>query len=202
MKKKMLTILSFLLIFPLAVSAHTTVKTSNPSEGEEITQELTELFIEFAGEIEDQSTMTLTKETEEQSFDTVTVQGSKLIGTFNRSLTNGSYVLSWKIAAKDGHILTGEIPFTVNLPATEEENTTNKETDTLIDEEAEVPSDTESNQNYKEETTSVNEEQTSPELETNAKEETNNSSVATISITILILLLIGGAWILFRKRGK
>jgi len=198
MKKIMLTILSLLLIFPLAVSAHTTVKTSTPTEGEEITQELTELFIEFAGEIEDQSTMTLTKETEEQSFDTVTVQGSKLIGTFNRPLTNGSYVLSWQIAAKDGHILTGEIPFTVNLPATEEENTTNKESDTLIDEEATF--DEESNQSDKEETTSVEEEQTSPQPETNANDATNNSSFVTIITTILVLLLIGGVWILFRKK--
>ena len=198
MKKIMLTILSLLLIFPLAVSAHTTVKTSTPTEGEEITQELTELFIEFAGEIEDQSTMTLTKETEEQSFDTVTVQGSKLIGTFNRPLTNGSYVLSWQIAAKDGHILTGEIPFTVNLPATEEENTTNKESDTLIDEEATF--DEESNQSDKEETTSVEEEQTSPQPETNANDATNNSSFVTIIMTILVLLLIGGVWILFRKK--
>ncbi|PGT90716.1 copper resistance protein CopC [Bacillus sp. AFS040349] len=200
MKKIMLTILSLLLIFPLAVSAHTTVKTSTPTGGEEITKELTELFIEFAGEIEDQSTMTLTKETKEQSFDTVTVQGSKLIGTFNRPLTNGNYVLSWQIAAKDGHILTGEIPFTVNLPATEEENTTNKESGTLIDKEAEAPSNEESNQNDKEETTSVEEEQTSPQPETNAKEATTNSSFVTIIITILILLLIGGVWILFRKK--
>lgn len=200
MKKIMLTILSLLLIFPLAVSAHTTVKTSTPTGGEEITKELTELFIEFAGEIEDQSTMTLTKETKEQSFDTVTVQGSKLIGTFNRPLTNGNYVLSWQIAAKDGHILTGEIPFTVNLPATEEENTTNKESSTLIDKEAEAPSNEESNQNDKEETTSVEEEQTSPQPETNAKEATTNSSFVTIIITILILLLIGGVWILFRKK--
>lgn len=200
MKIIMLSLLSLLLIFPLAVSAHTTVKTSTPTEGEEITQELTELFIEFAGEIEDQSTMTLTKENEEQSFDTVTVQGSKLIGTFISPLTNGSYVLSWQIAAKDGHILTGEIPFTVNHPATKESNTTNEESDTLIDEEAEAPSDEESNQNDNEETSSVEEEQASPETETSAEEATNNSSFVTISVIILIIILIGGVWILFRKK--
>jgi copper resistance protein C len=200
MKKITLLILSLLLIFPFAVSAHTTVISSTPSEGEEITQELTELIIEFAGEIEDQSTMTLTKENEEQSFDTVTVQGSKLIGTFKSPLTNGSYVLSWQIAAKDGHILNGEIPFTVNLPATEESKATNEESDTLIDKEAEAPSDEESNQDDNEETSSVEEEQASPKTETSTEETTNNSSFVTISVIILILLLIGGVWILFRKK--
>ncbi|UGB32284.1 copper resistance CopC family protein [Metabacillus sp. B2-18] len=196
MKIIMLSLLSLLLIFPLAVSAHTTVKTSTPTEGEEITQELTELFIEFAGEIEDQSTLTLTKENEEQSFDTVTVQGSKLIGTLNSPLTNGSYVLSWKIAAKDGHILTGEIPFTVNLPATEESNTTNGESD----KEAEAPSVEGSNQNDNEKASSVEEEQASPETETSVEETTNNSSFVTISVIILIIILISGVWILFRKK--
>lgn len=178
-------ILWVLLTIPLGVSAHTTVKNSTPTEGEVITMELSELSVEFAGTIEDQSTMTLTKENEAQSFETISVEGKKLIGTLTTPLPNGSYTLTWKVAAKDGHIITGDISFTVSIPKTEvapKEETVND--DVEVETEAE-------------ETPVTEEKKEEVSKETEGK---NSSPFSTISVIVLIILLSGGIWILFRKK--
>src|SRR5688500_8698631 len=112
--KKIISIICILLAFPIIASAHTTISTSTPSEGEVITEPFNELSVEFAGSIEDQSTLKLVREQEEIEIDSILIEEKKMTGSLASPLENGNYTLTWKVASKDGHVLKGDIPFTVN----------------------------------------------------------------------------------------
>lgn len=188
--KKIILLISVLWMLPLMVSAHTTLSNSTPAEGEVIAEELTELKVEFAGEIEKQSTLVLMQNDQEIPFDSIIVNEKGLIGTVATPLSNGNYVLTWKIAAKDGHAITGDIPFSVEVPESEQTPTEIKEGD---DTEVESP----------EEETAQNDKKIIEEPQNNkssSDEESNNSMFATLSVIVLILLLGGGIWVLFRKK--
>lgn len=44
---------------------------------------------------------------------TVSADGTLLSGTFKGPLMKGAYKIAWRAATKDGHRMTGEVPFTV-----------------------------------------------------------------------------------------
>ncbi|HZH63221.1 MAG TPA: copper resistance CopC family protein [Metabacillus sp.] len=191
--KKIILLISVLWMLPLMVSAHTTLSNSTPAEGEVITEELTELKVEFAGEIEKQSTLVLMQNDEKIPFDSITVNEKGLIGTVTTPLPNGHYVLTWKIAAKDGHAMTGDIPFSVEIPKTEEIPSTSNESE----EETESENETSEKEVEQAENETIEEPQNDV---TNSNEESNNTTFATLSVIVLILLLSGGIWVLFRKK--
>jgi len=191
--KKIILLISVLWMLPLMVSAHTTLSNSTPAEGEVITEEITEVKVEFAGEIEKQSTLVLMQNNEEISFDSITVNEKGLIGTVATPLSNGNYILTWKIAAKDGHAMTGDIPFSVDIPKTEELPSTNTENS----EEKESENETSEKDVEQAEDETIEEPQKDV---TNSNEQSNNSTFATLSVIVLILLLSGGIWVLFRKK--
>ncbi len=187
--KKILLLISIIWMFPLIVSAHTTLSNSNPEAGQVIKEQLSELKVEFAGEIEKQSTLVLTQNNQEIPIDSITVSEKGIIGTVSTPLSNGNYVLTWKIAAKDGHAMTGDIPFTVELQKSDE-----------------VPTDSQ-DKGVAESETSEKAPEKALETEKNEIKEpqenvstTNTSSIATISIIVLIILLGGGIWFVFRKK--
>ncbi len=189
MKNITLLLVSILCMLPIIVSAHTTISSSTPTEGQIITEELTELKVEFAGEIEKRSTLILKKDNNEMALSTITVDEKSLIGTLSTPLSNGNYVLTWSIAAKDGHVMTGDIPFSVELAETEEAPSRNE-------------GETE-NEAIVEDTEADDEPMVADQQENTLKssETSNNSSnFATISVIVLIILLSGGIWILFRKK--
>jgi methionine-rich copper-binding protein CopC len=182
--KKILFIISFLIAFPIIASAHTTVSTSTPSKGDIIKEELRELTVEFAGEIENQGTLTLVMGQEEIEFDTISIEENKITGLLPSPLENGSYTLTWKVASRDGHVLTGDIPFSVDLPkvdagkaAETNENVGNKKV-------------TPANDNAKAET----------EQKTTETVKDNRLLISTLSVFVLVVLLAIGIWILLRKK--
>ncbi|WP_026559996.1 copper resistance protein CopC [Bacillus sp. J37] len=188
--KKIVFLISVLWMLPFMVSAHTTVSNSTPEEGQAIKEELSSMKVEFAGEIEKQSTLTLKQNDTEIPLDSITVNEKEIIGTVTTPLTNGSYVLTWKIAAKDGHAMTGDIPFTVEIPETKKTET--EETEVT---ESEAPKLKESTEQSRENTLEE------PHYnETNSSEDSNSSTFATVSVIVLIILLIGGIWVIFRKK--
>lgn len=191
--KKFLLLICILWMFPLMVSAHTTLSNSNPKEGQVVTEELTELKVEFAGEIEKQSTLVLTQDDQEITIDSITVNEDEIIGTVSTPLSNGKYVLTWKIAAKDGHAMTGDIPFTVEIQKTEEAptDTDNKEVTESETLEKAPENATEQEENQTEEP---------QDSEESLNENSNTSTFATVSVIVLIVFLAGGIWVIFRKK--
>ncbi|MGQ4666759.1 copper resistance CopC family protein [Metabacillus halosaccharovorans] len=188
--KKIVFLISVLWMLPFMVSAHTTVSNSIPEEGQVINEGLSSMKVEFAGEIEKQSTLNLKQNDTEIPLDSVTVNEKEIIGTVTTPLTNGNYVLTWKIAAKDGHAMTGDIPFTVEIPETK--NTETEDTEVT---ESEAPEPEESTEQSGED---ILEE---PQYNgTSSNEDSNSSTFATVSVIVLIVLLIGGIWVIFRKK--
>ncbi|WP_299089365.1 copper resistance CopC family protein [uncultured Metabacillus sp.] len=183
--KKVLFILGIILTMPIIASAHTTLTSSSPSEGETITEELKELKVEFAGEIENQSTLTLVKDQQDINFDSITVGDKQVVGTLSEPLGDGNYTLTWKIASTDGHVISGDISFKVDLPAEETEAITPKESGQASDTQENNTSTAEENTNVDTETEEVND---------------NSSMISTISIIVLVILLVVGVWILLRKK--
>ncbi|WP_175638751.1 copper resistance CopC family protein [Metabacillus schmidteae] len=191
--KKFLLLICILWMFPLMVSAHTTLSNSNPKEGQVVTEELTELKVEFAGEIEKQSTLVLTQDDQEITIDSITVNEDEIIGTVSTPLSNGKYVLTWKIAAKDGHAMTGDIPFTVEIQKTEEAHT---DTDNKEVTESETLEKAPENATEQE----VNQTEEPQDSEESLNENSNTSTFATVSVIVLIVFLAGGIWVIFRKK--
>ncbi|MDQ0229426.1 copper resistance CopC family protein [Metabacillus malikii] len=195
MKKLIILFISCLLIIPTVTSAHTTLSSSTPSQGEVITSELHEVTLEFGGEIEKQSTLTLTTGEKKITVESISVEGTTLTGHIAEPLENGDYTLTWNIVAKDGHLLSGDIPFTVNIEK----------------EEAKVVEDVTENEEQEQNQANTNSEQeqvaedelTNSKEETEQKEETTNNNrslISTISIIVLVILLAIGIGILFRKK--
>jgi methionine-rich copper-binding protein CopC len=189
--KKIILITCLFLALPIMAFAHTTVSTSIPSNGEVITEELRELNVEFSGNIENQATLTLVNEQEEITIDNVSVEGKKIIGILPSPLVNGTYTLTWKVASTDGHIMTGDIPFTVDIPEIEKETEVQEKTEQTL--ETDENSENESNPSTEENTNLDN----TQEAET---EKDNSSLISTTSIVVLIVLLAVGVWVLFRKK--
>lgn len=192
--KKIILLVGVLWMLPFIASAHTTVSNSTPTEGQVITDQLTEVKVEFAGEIEKQSTLILMKNDQDISFDSISVNDKEIIGTVTTPLSNGHYVLTWKIAAKDGHAMTGDIPFSVQIAESEEtEPEAEEETENNITEETpEIGTEQEEEGTIEE-----------PQYEngeTSSNEDSNTPAFSTISVIILIVLLSGGIWVIFRKK--
>jgi copper resistance protein C len=114
MKKLFILIICTFGMIPTMVNAHTEFTSSNPATGQVVTEDLTEIVLTFAGEIESLSTMNVMKDGQEIPLN-VELQEKQMTGTLSTPLDNGSYVINWNIAGKDGHLITGEIPFTVQM---------------------------------------------------------------------------------------
>lgn len=123
MKKLVLMLCLFTFMIPNLASAHTGLKSSNPSEGEVIKEELKEITLQFETEIENLSTMKVIKEDgTEIELDSVTIEEKAMSGLLPNSIENGSYTIDWKIIGTDGHPIEGKIPFNVQIEQKEEVN--------------------------------------------------------------------------------
>jgi copper resistance protein C len=191
MQRIVIILAIIVMMLPTTASAHTQLESSNPESGQVVKENLNQIVLNFGGEIESLSTMTLMKDGHEVPFDSIEPQGTQMIGTVADPLATGSYNIQWKIVGEDGHIITGEIPFTVQVeqaveepekvgPSTEEINNT-EDTDSVAKEEEEVKEGT-ANQ----------------EADTN---EQNGSNLTKIIIPVVVLLLLGiGLFMLFRRK--
>ncbi|MCM3768323.1 copper resistance protein CopC [Neobacillus niacini] len=191
MKRLFIILAIIIVVLPTIASAHTHLESSNPESGQVVTEKLNEIVLNFGGKIESLSTMTLVKDGQDVPFKSIDPQGTQMIGTLEAPLENGSYVIQWKIIGEDSHIITGDIPFSVQVeqaveeptkkePTTEESNKT-KDTDSAATEEKEVKKD-KANQEV------LNNEQ-------------SDSNLTKIIIPIVIVLLLGiSLFMLFRRK--
>ncbi|MGF9713902.1 hypothetical protein EXW96_18585 [Paenibacillus sp. JMULE4] len=114
-----LTLLSLFLslILSVSVTAHTGLEASNPKDGEEITTELKEISLTFAGKVENLSTFKLL-DSSNQNVDVTDIQIKEktMSGKLAQPLANGSYQVQWTIVGEDGHPIKGQFSFNVNVP--------------------------------------------------------------------------------------
>jgi copper resistance protein C len=180
MKKLLLLLIGVLVMLPSIASAHTELTASNPTNGQVVKEDLKEIVLTYEGKIESLSTMTLVKDGKDIALVSVTPNENQLIGTLSAPLETGSYTIKWSIAGEDGHPLSGEIPFTVQKEVKEEPKAETKQPDTPKKEE---PKKENSNQ-----------------VKTN-KESTNSpSNMKNIVISVVVLILIIGVFLLFRRK--
>jgi copper resistance protein C len=182
LKKLLFLIICTLFIVPTIANAHTALTSSNPSDGQVVTEDLTELVLTFAGQIESLSTMKLLKDGQEVLLN-VELQEKQMIGTLSSPLDNGTYVIEWSIAGEDGHLITGEIPFTVQME-----------------------------QNVEQEQTTETKEPTTPDKEDNAEDQVKNdntneqnntqsSNMIKILVPIVVIIILGiGIFLLIGRK--
>jgi copper resistance protein C len=196
LKKIIVIIFSIFIMIPSIVSAHTALESSNPSEGQVVTEDLKEIILTYKTPIEELSTMKLFKDGNEVAISNFQIQEKQMIATFSEPLENGTYKVQWSIVGEDGHPITGEINFVVQKEQTEEI----------------APSPTEEDQGKTEDNTNTNSEDQNNEAqekndvistETNeqSKEEAESSNMF-IPILIGIVVILGIGLLLITRKKK
>jgi copper resistance protein C len=185
-KKNILLFLLILFILPVTPAfAHTGLHDSVPKQGEVVTEPLSQIVLTFESKIEQGSSFELTTAAGATiKPEQVTVENTLLKGSI-QPLENGEYTLVWKVIGADGHPIDGKYSFSVNVPATSDENAKD-----------------ESNQKAEPESSKEDEEltegQKSPEKATNetinenavVKSDEEESGISPIAIGVGILILI------------
>ncbi|WP_391118651.1 copper resistance protein CopC [Psychrobacillus sp. L3] len=121
MKKIIFIAFVFMFTFANSAFAHTGLENSNPANGEVVTEQLSEIKLTFEGKLEQSSTFELKSSTGETiPVDNIIINEEKLEGTLSIPLDNGNYEINWNIVGVDGHQIEGNIPFTVEVPASSE----------------------------------------------------------------------------------
>jgi methionine-rich copper-binding protein CopC len=196
LKKIILFLFCTLLIVPSFVSAHTSLSSSNPSEGQVVTENLEQIILTFATSIEELSTMDLVKDGNLIPLEGIKVENNQLTGTIAKPLENGSYIIQWTIVGEDGHPIKGEINFAVQMdqnaleesPVTPDESEANQEDD----------SQNQIAQNSEEQN------KASDTVEKTDDQNNNDSSTKLITIFIILIVIFGIVLLLFtgKKRRK
>lgn len=175
------------MIVPSVVSAHTSLSSSNPTEGQVVAENLEQITLEFATPIEELSTMELVKEGKKVALDEVKVENKQLIGKISESLDNGAYTILWKIVGEDGHPITGEVNFSVQT------NENQTETNTATPEENQDTQDSNSQSNQSEQNNAS---------DTVEGTDNNSSSTVLVLIAIILIVVFGIALLLFTRKKK
>ncbi|MDF2791080.1 MAG: copC [Neobacillus sp.] len=176
------------MIVPSVVSAHTSLSSSNPTEGQVVTENLEQITLKFATAIEELSTMELVKDGNKIGLGEIKVENKQLIGRISDPLVNGSYTIQWKIVGEDGHPINGEINFNVQTAQNQ------PETNTVTPEE---------NQGTQEENNQANQTERNTASDTvEQPEENNTSSNMLVMIAIILVVIFGIVLLLFTAKKK
>lgn len=180
MKKLIYLFIGLLLMIPTVASAHTELTSSNPAANQVIKKDLKEVVLTYEGKIESLSTMDLVKDGQKISFVSVTPKENQLIGTLSAPLDNGSYTIKWSIAGEDGHPINGEIPFTVQKEVKLDQKTETKEPISSKKEESKIG--------------------TNKQEQTNKQTGESPSSLKNIITIAVVMILVIGLFLLFRRK--
>ncbi|MES9682872.1 hypothetical protein CN514_10775 [Bacillus sp. AFS001701] len=123
MKKGLSIIILLLFLFPTMASAHTKLVSSNPSNGQVITEPMKQITLEFEEALEQLGTIKLYKAGTATAVTNVSIKSNKLIADLPNGIENGDYKIEWKVVSEDGHPVTGQIPFKVQLKQAETKTT-------------------------------------------------------------------------------
>ena len=183
---KKIILATFLFIFATSTNAfaHTHLGSSTPAEGEVVTEELREITLNFEGKIEQSSSFELSNtQGENIPVEEISVNEGIMTGTLANPLENGDYLVKYSIIGADGHLMEGEVSFSVNVP----ESATSSE------------ASNETKQDTAQEVEQNNEQATAePAEEIESDEET--SPVIPVMIIVLLVVVIGAFFVMRRKK--
>jgi len=109
-----LFILVLSVVQPFSVSAHTSLKNSNPAEGEVIKGDLSKIRLNFDTAIEKTSTVELkTAQGDVVLLEKPLIIGNEWSAVVQQKLESGTYLIRWKLISEDGHLVEGTIRFNV-----------------------------------------------------------------------------------------
>ena len=130
-----------------SVDAHTHLLSTNPVNGAEVTTELSSISLTYGGQIEEGSFFEITSsEGQNIEVETFTVENRVLTGSFAQPLENDSYTVAWTSISEDGHPITGEFSFTVNVHKEDEVTpTAEQETEVVTEQNEPTEKNTPSN---------------------------------------------------------
>lgn len=185
---KKIFLATFLFIFATSTNAfaHTHLGSSTPEDGEVITEELSEITLNFEGKIEQSSSFELS-DTQGQTIpvEEISINEGVMTGTVASPLANGDYLVKWSIIGADGHLMEGDLSFAVNVPESAASSESSNETDQV---DQETTQEVEKN----------NEPATSEQAEGT---ESNEETSALIPVIIIVLLVVViGAFIVMRRK--
>ncbi|KGM44805.1 copper resistance protein CopC [Neobacillus niacini] len=192
MKKLIISMLCVFMLLPSVVSAHTSLSSSNPTEGQVITENLEQITLVFATTIEELSTMKLVKEGNEVALGEIKVENKQLIGSISKPLDNGSYTIQWKIIGEDGHPISGEINFTVQTD--QEQSDANSVT----------PKENQNTQGNNSQTEQAKQNSVEQNTASDTVEKTDNNSLSNLLVIVAIILVVifGIVLLLFTRKRK
>ncbi len=186
MKKIFLLTWVFLLASMSNAFAHTHLESSTPQDGEIIQEQLKQITLTFGTKIEQGSEFTLqNSEGVSIPVENISVSENLLTGDLTNPLDNGDYQINWNIIGADGHVMEGNLAFTVDVPVTvEEQNTVEQST-----EEVEPQTNVQENE-------AVNEAN-----QTGIEEDASTSSnIVPIMIGLLVVILIGSLLFMMKRK--
>lgn len=180
---------------PSIVSAHTSLSSSNPTEGQVVTEKLDQLILIYGTSIEELSTMDLMKDGKKIPLADINVENNQLMGRIPSPLENGAYTIEWRIAGEDGHPIQGEINFSVQMEQTEsdldsvppEETQSNQENDSQ-----KVQSDQKSTEEK-----AANDSIDQPDVQNND----SSTMLTTIFIGLIGIFVIVLVWLSVKKKN-
>ncbi|NYE08722.1 hypothetical protein F4694_005571 [Bacillus niacini] len=192
MKKLMIVMFCVLMIMPSVVSAHTSLSSSNPAEGQVVTENLEQITLDFASTIEELSTMELVKNGKKVALEEIKVENKQLIGRISNPLDNGTYTILWKIIGEDGHPINGEINFSVQTDQNQSETN---------------PATPEENQDTQDQNSQSNQTQQNSVEQNNASDtveqaDKNSSSTVLVIIAVSLVVIFGIVLLLFTGKKK
>lgn len=97
---------------PTYATAHTSLSASNIVAGSEVSQVPDSLELTFAKAVGLAEVKLTSPDGEERSLETAKAM-EKTHSVVLPALAPGQHLLSWRAVASDGHVMSGEIPFTV-----------------------------------------------------------------------------------------
>jgi copper resistance protein C len=120
--KEMLKKMFLMIIISLGITgistvyAHSVLMDANPRDGEIITESLFTVTLNFNTKIEKGSNFYVENQSGEKlTPNNIQLDENSLLGNFNQSIPNGNYTLYWAVIGSDGHQITGDYPFEVQV---------------------------------------------------------------------------------------
>ena len=111
-----------------SVFAHTHLTETSPSDGQAVTENISELQLNFDGEVGEGSVVEISSSTgEEMTVSNIIISETMMIVMLAEPLPNDDYTVKWSIISADGHPLEGSYMFKVNAPVQENDKVTNEE---------------------------------------------------------------------------
>ncbi len=110
------------------VEAHTLLESSIPADGEIVTKEIDEITLHFATKVETLKNVEVLDVNQKSiNIEESILNEDEVLLKFATPLENGEYNVSWGIIGIDGHLVNGNVSFSIQIPQELKDNVVNNE---------------------------------------------------------------------------